>query len=214
MLPLVPRVRHVLVYNGNGQRVINPKPSWSDLRQAGIDCSPNGANGFLQIESAEFSCTDLGPNCIYLLKKLSALRTLEFDQCTLPPEAFDQIAKCATLEELRFYDCQGIENAEFAELANLRQLCILTVCKASITDAAIETLRRFTKLEQLHFNGTGMTDAGYQQISEFHSLKRLLIPNSAVKSEDVRQKLRQQIPAIDMYPEPPIQSSLVPWVPE
>ena len=69
----------------------------------------------------------------------------------------------------------------------------VNLASSSVTDAALEHLKRLTKLKTLHLVGTNITDAGLEHLEGLTQLKALSLDHTRVTDEG-EERLRQALP--------------------
>ena len=70
----------------------------------------------------------------------------------------------STLEQIEFYECNGITDAGLAHLKNLTNLNYLNLYGTAVTDSGLEHLKGLRKLKHLYVWQTKVTEAGVKNL--------------------------------------------------
>jgi hypothetical protein len=116
------------------------------------------------------------------------------------------VASLAGLTALEELDLQGsrLSDAGVAALKPLKQLSTLYLAgdqeagASRVTDASIEPLLGFTKLQYLVVQNTWITAGGVKRLLDLPALKNLSVSSRAF-SEDVRDEMQKRRPELKLY---------------
>lgn len=98
----------------------------------------------------------------------------------LSPEGWAAVAKLTQLKSLKAPSSNGMDDQQLASLAGLTELEELIVHHAPLTDAACETIGKFTKLKVLWLSSAKITDAGFAKLAGLTQLETLAIDGTEV----------------------------------
>ena len=115
---------------------------------------------------------------------------LDLDDDWINHEALSYVGKCTTLKELSLRWNKSIVDDDVACLSSLKNLEVLDLRLAHISDKSIPSLRRLTHLRELVLGETGITAEGAAALSPLH-LQRLTLPNR--KYSEAQKKAVEKI---------------------
>lgn len=106
--------------------------------------------------------------------------------CTVFPIAYESPALQANFFVAAKFDVKTLENLQKVE----KQLIGLNLNKMPVTDAEINTIRKFTNLEKLLLNGSKVSDAGISSLTSLTHLEELSIASTAVSLTGAQELLK------------------------
>jgi hypothetical protein len=111
------------------------------------------------------------------LTRIPRLRSLSIEfQIPAKPGDLAGLAESHSLEELRLNHFEVTDNT-VAEIADIPQLRVLHLGYAAknVTDAAVDSLLKLTKLEELNIESTAIGNTGARRLAELPQLRRLVV---------------------------------------
>jgi hypothetical protein len=184
-LPRFPKLRTVIL---QGE---------AKLELSNLDLQP-------KLREIDVRWTRLSAENIEQIARVESLQEVVFSSVELAPEAFARLPEIAGLNWLTFTSTQHIDDDHVASLARCRDLELLDLSGASVTDAGLSHLRShgklndlsltntlvgdegmsilagLPKLEWLDLGGTKVTDAGVASLAESRSLGVIRMRSTAV----------------------------------
>ncbi|MBN2380336.1 hypothetical protein JXM67_11105 [candidate division WOR-3 bacterium] len=103
------------------------------------------------------------------LGKLTGLRALEFNQCTV------------------------VDDTSLEQLEDLKELRYLNLVFTKVSDEGLKTVGQFRELRELWLTGTQITDQGIKHLSGLKNLRELWLNQTGV-SEEAVTKLQMALP--------------------
>ena len=129
--------------------------------------------------------TPITDNALAQLQQLTKLNTLYLDDTNITGSTFHHLANMRNLEYL-YLDSSPIDTANLHHIADL-PLAQLSLTDTALTDkqlAAIETLA--PTLTTLYLDGTNITDAAADSIAKFTKLEYLYIQNTQISDNTLQ----------------------------
>jgi hypothetical protein len=129
--------------------------------------------------------TDRG---VEYLAQLKVLESLKLNDSQITDESLRILSQLPRLKEL---DVQGsrVTNDGLKHISRMHQLESLWVCSLegkcnlAISDDGLVHLRELSQLQVLGLQGTGVTDAGFDQLAGLTSLRELFVANALVRDQ-------------------------------
>ena len=165
-------------------RSLGPLPSGlQDLDLSSTSINAEALVHLSALSRLNLAYTDLADASLAQLGDFAALRVLDLTGTDIGDAGLAQIARLTALEELRLnhgrFTLKG-----FAALGTLVNLRRLEAVRTRLTGASAETIRLFTKLEQLNLDYTTFNNEGLKQILGL-PLKELRLDSTNLSDEAV-----------------------------
>ncbi len=200
---------------GNTGQYFNYEPSLETIAEANLQIQKDLP--LANVEDLDFFEVKPDDAVMHLVKMSPRLRRLRFDACDLTErhfdglsecrnfselritrssisdEAFTEIAKLESLEELCLSDGGETIEAGLARLSNLRNLRRLDLSDVPVSGLIIEGLKQFPALETLEIYNGLVNEVDLSQLAELPRLQSLTIRTATPVSELVMNGLRQKI---------------------
>jgi len=129
---------------------------------------------------------------------MSEIENLGFEMTNLSNEGFRHVAELPNLQELMLYGFQRVDDSGFELLRNHQTLRKLELINVVITDDALDVLPSLPMLTELELFRESrldatLTDSAVEHLRKLHELERLTIAGGWM-SESALTELREELP--------------------
>jgi len=129
---------------------------------------------------------------------MSEIENLGFEMTNLSNEGFRHVAELPKLQELMLYGFQRVDDSGFELLRNHQTLRKLELINVVITDDALDVLPSLPMLTELELFRESrldatLTDSAVEHLRKLHELERLTIAGGWM-SESALTELREELP--------------------
>lgn len=138
-----------------------------------------------EIQSAKFDLMAVTEKSLVLLRK-TKVKSLIVPR-HLTDAGLATIGSLESLEHVTIYKHQGITDAGFQHLANLKNLKSMVLTGSNVSDKSIELLRDLPKLNRLDLENTKITDATLLLAEKLPQLKSLSVHGTKVTDAGLRR---------------------------
>src|SRR5262249_8956117 len=126
------------------------------------------------------------------------LRELHLDSVPVTDQALEAVAELSHLRALYLGFNDRLTDVGLGALTGLRELCVLSLVRSEVGDAAAKVLGQMPQLRLLYLNQTHVSNAGVKELAALKELRALWLFDTQVTSGGVRM-LKEALPQCAIY---------------